>query len=115
MAVIERKIKEKRINKEEGFHILNKIIYLIEENFVILYPIERTHIQSSRGIIQELRMINASDALHVITIFLSDCIYFISADNDLISTLKIHSFKLEFTPISFYDEDAMNKLFSELL
>ena len=114
MAAIERKIKENRINKDEAFHILNKIIYLIEEDFVILYPIERTHIQSSRGIIQELRMINASDALHVITIFFSDCNYFISADNELISILKINSHKLEFTPLSFYDEDEMNKLFSEL-
>ena len=115
MAVIERKIKENRIDKQEGFHILNKIIYLMEEDFVILYPIERTHIQSSRAIIQDLRMSNASDALHIITVFLSDCNYFISADNELISTLKTNSSKLDFVPISFYDNDDIDKLFSKIL
>ena len=115
MAVIERKIKENRIDKQAGFHLLNKIIYLIEEDFVILYPIERDHIQYSRAIIQDLRMSNASDALHVITVFLSDSNYFISADNELMSTLKINSSKMDFLPISFYDKDDLDKLFSEIL
>jgi predicted nucleic acid-binding protein len=115
MAVIERKIKENRIDKQEGFHILNKIIYLIEEEFLILYPIKRDHIQSSRAIIQDLKMSNASDALHIITVFLSDCNYFISADYELMNTLKTNSSKLDFIPISFYDKDDIDKLFSEIL
>jgi predicted nucleic acid-binding protein len=114
MAVIERKIKENKIKDDDAFHILNKIIYLIEESFIVRYPVERTRILSSRGLIQELRMTNASDALHVITVFLSDCNYFISADKDLIITLKINSLKFDFIPISFFENEDIDKLLSQL-
>jgi predicted nucleic acid-binding protein len=115
MAVIDRKVKENKIKDNDAYHILNKIIYLIEESFVICYPVERTHILTSRGLIQELRMTNASDALHVITVFLSDCNYFISADKDLINILKINSLKFDFVPISFFEKNDIDKLFSEFL
>lgn len=118
IAVIERKIIEKRITNNEAFHILNAITNLLEEkvqqNKLELYPIEGKHIITSRVIIQDINLINASDALHIFIAFLSECNAFLSADVFLINTLKKKIKILNFTPIDFNNEREVKKLFKLL-
>ncbi|MGD1838619.1 MAG: PIN domain-containing protein [Nitrososphaeraceae archaeon] len=114
IAVIERKIIEKKIRKKEAFHILNTIIILIEEKLrhsnLELYTIERKHIIGSRIIIQDLNLINASDALHVFIVFVSESNTFLSADISLVNALKKKTKILTFTTIDFNNQKEIKKL-----
>lgn len=103
MAVIERKIIEKRMTNNEAFHILNAITNLQEEKLkqdqMELYSIEGKHIIASRVIIQDINLINASDALHIFIALLSECNAILSADVFLTNALKKKIKVLHFTPI----------------
>ena len=118
IAVIERKIIEKKITNKEAFHILNTIIILLEEklrdNHLELYPIERKHIIGSRVIVQDLNLINASDALHAFIAFVSESNAFLSADISLVNTLKKKTKILTFTTINFNNQKEIKKLINLL-
>jgi predicted nucleic acid-binding protein len=118
MAVIERKIIEKRITNNEAFHILNAITNLPEEKLkqdqMELYSIEGKHIIASGVIIQDINLINASDALHIFIALLSECNAILSADVFLTNALKKKIKVLNFTPINFNNEREVKKLFKLL-
>lgn len=115
VAVVAKKFKKGLIDRKEASEILSNIADILEGIIQKLnvesHPISQDAIIGSRIIIQDVHP-NASDALHIFIAAISKCNYFVTADMELIRSIR--SSLLPITPINILRAEDLAYFFNDV-